>query len=338
MELFSTETKTAETITPIRSRVETLARSVAALSALKPQPRQAPPAGALRGSSSPPATCRLYLRPSRVCLRMPISSSPKYMVSKDLLLRAESSVEVTPYPDQQLPKCLLFADAQPRERRLLGPRPTAGHRLLERSSLLRELDAEATGVCRVLATLHEVASLQPPQHLGDGRGLDAEADGELPAAQAVLLPEFQQHHLLADVQPVLGQQCADVSSVGFADLRQHKARVLPYRVNPDRGGTISMHQPTDLLFRLNASDSMPQPTMRRGKIRINSSEKFSMISFPPSERTSPRPRTSTPAPARAGARRRPRTRPSRSSGRRETSCSPLCCARRYRACRAPRCT
>jgi hypothetical protein len=40
MELFSTETKTAEIKTPIRSRVEIPARSIAALSALKCRPRR----------------------------------------------------------------------------------------------------------------------------------------------------------------------------------------------------------------------------------------------------------------------------------------------------------
>src|SRR5215213_11562768 len=37
---------------------------------------------------------------------MPISSSPKYVVWKDLILRNESGVEFTPYPDQRLLKCL----------------------------------------------------------------------------------------------------------------------------------------------------------------------------------------------------------------------------------------
>src|SRR5215211_5159310 len=43
---------------------------------------------------------------------------------------------------------------------------------------------------------------------------------------------------------MLGQQRVDVSPVGLADLRQHKARVLPYRVNAYRGGTAVTHQPT----------------------------------------------------------------------------------------------
>src|SRR5215211_971598 len=247
MELFSTETKTPEIKTPIRSRVETSTLSVA-LSVLTSQPQQAPPCGAHRGASSSPVTCRLYPRPSNVGHQTSISSSPEHVVSKDLLLRAESSVEVLPYPDQQLPKCPSFAGAQPRERRLLGLCPAPDDRLFEGVSLLREVNAEATGVFRVLATLHEAASLEPPQHLGDGRGFDDEADGELPATQAVLFPELQQHHLLADVQPVLGKQRADVGPVGLADLRQHKARVLPYRRNPGRCGTFSMHQPTHLLF------------------------------------------------------------------------------------------
>jgi hypothetical protein len=67
------------------------------------------------------------------------------------------------------------------------------------------MDAEATGVCRVRTALYDAASFQPPQHPGNGRGLDAEADGELPAAKAVVLPELDEHHLLADVQPVFGQ-------------------------------------------------------------------------------------------------------------------------------------
>src|SRR5215217_5809267 len=100
---------------------------------------------------------------------------------------------------------------------------------------------------------------------------------------------------------MLGQQRADVSPVGLADLRQHKARVLSYRVNTYRGGTAVTHQPTDLLCGLKALESMPQPTMRRGKIRINSSEKSSMISFPPSASTSARPRTSTPRGRQGGS-------------------------------------
>src|SRR5215211_1317694 len=190
MELLSTETKTADMRTPIRSRVETPARSVAALSALKPQPRRTPHAGARRGSSSSPVTCRLYPRPSNVGHQMSISSSPKHVVSKDLLLCSESGVKVIPYPDQQLPKCPPVAGTHPCEFRLLGLGPAAGDRLFEGASLLREMNAEATGVCRILATLHEAASLEPPQHFGDGRRLDAEADGELSAAQAVLLPEL----------------------------------------------------------------------------------------------------------------------------------------------------
>src|SRR5215204_4622520 len=116
MELLSTETKTAEIKTPIRSRRETPACSVAAPSALKPRPRRAPrcgkhpraqraPAWARPRSSSPPATCRLCQPDSNVHPQIPISSSPKHVVSKDLL-RPESGVEVTPYPDQQLLKCL----------------------------------------------------------------------------------------------------------------------------------------------------------------------------------------------------------------------------------------
>src|SRR5918995_5624252 len=104
MELLSTETKTAEIKTPIRSRVETSTRSDAAPSALKlrpPHPRmQRAPGGARRGSSSPLSTCRLYQRPSNVAPRMPISSSPKQVPSKDVLLRFELGIEVTPYPDQ----------------------------------------------------------------------------------------------------------------------------------------------------------------------------------------------------------------------------------------------
>ena len=96
------------------------------------------------------------------------------------------------------------------------------------------MDAEATGVCRVGAALHEAASFQPLQHLGNGGGLHAEADGELPAAKAVVLPELDEHHLLADVQPVFGQERADMTAVGLADLRQHKARVLCYLLHPDR--------------------------------------------------------------------------------------------------------
>jgi hypothetical protein len=156
------------------------------------------------------------------------------MVSKALLPRFESGVEITPYPDQQVSKCPSFAGAQPRERRLLGLRPAAGDRPFEGASSLREVDAEATGVCRVGTALYEAASFQPPQHLGNGRGLHAEADGELAAAQAVILPQLGQHHLLADVQSVLGQERADMTAVGLADLRQHKARVLCYLLPPDR--------------------------------------------------------------------------------------------------------
>jgi hypothetical protein len=101
---------------------------------------------------------------------MSISPSPKCAVSKDLLLCTESGAEVTPYPDQQLLKCPPFAGAQPCERLLQVLRPAAGDRLFEGASSLCEVDAEATGVCRVLATLHRATSLEPPQHLGDGGG------------------------------------------------------------------------------------------------------------------------------------------------------------------------
>ena len=98
---------------------------------------------------------------------MPISSSQRNVGSKDLLLCAESSVEVTLYPDKQLPKCPAIVDAEPRKRSLLGLCLAAGDRLFEATTLLREVDAETTGVCGVLATLHEPASLEPPQHLSD---------------------------------------------------------------------------------------------------------------------------------------------------------------------------
>src|SRR5215210_3099651 len=100
MELLSTETKTAEIKTPRRSLVETSTRSDAAPSELKSGPRHPrPPGGVRRGSSNPLATYRLYQRPSNVGLQMPISSSPEYVTSKDLLLCFESGVEITPYPD-----------------------------------------------------------------------------------------------------------------------------------------------------------------------------------------------------------------------------------------------
>src|ERR671910_3397910 len=115
IELFSTETNTAETRTPIRSRLETSTFSGATRSALKIQPQRA-----RLGSSSPPATCRLYLRRSNVGLLIPISSSPKYVVSNGLLPGFESGVEVTPYPDKQLPKCPALPGTQSCERRLLS--------------------------------------------------------------------------------------------------------------------------------------------------------------------------------------------------------------------------
>src|SRR5215207_7190426 len=128
MELLSTETKTAEIKTPNRSRLETSTFSVATSSALKPRlPRtQQAPAWARRGSSSPPATCRLYLRSSNVGLRMSSSSSPNYAVWKGVLLRLEPGVEITPYPDQQLPKCPTRPGAQPGQRPLYSCAPSSG--------------------------------------------------------------------------------------------------------------------------------------------------------------------------------------------------------------------
>src|SRR5829696_4898942 len=69
MELLSTETKTAEIKTPIRSRLETSTFSVATSSALKlrhPRTQQAP-AWTSRGSSSPLATCRCSQRAADTC-------------------------------------------------------------------------------------------------------------------------------------------------------------------------------------------------------------------------------------------------------------------------------
>lgn len=104
------------------------------------------------------------------------------------------------------------------------------------------MDAEATGVCRVRTALYDAASFQPPQHPGNGRGLDAEADGELPAAQSIVLPKLDEQHLLADVQSVFGQERADMTAVGLADLRQYKARVLSYLLHPDRCSSISVNR------------------------------------------------------------------------------------------------
>src|SRR5918998_392388 len=51
------------------------------------------------------------------------------------------------------------------------------------------------------------------------RPLDAEPVGELAAPQAVSLPQLDQDHLLADVEPDLREQLPDVAPVRPADLR-----------------------------------------------------------------------------------------------------------------------
>jgi hypothetical protein len=60
--------------------------------------------------------------------------------------------------------------------------------------------------------------------------LDAQAFGEITAAQPVLLPELDEYHLLADVKPVLGEELPNVNPVSPADLRQDEARILPDRM------------------------------------------------------------------------------------------------------------
>src|SRR3712207_6908369 len=86
----------------------------------------------------------------------------------------------------------------------------------------RQVHPEAPGVRGVRTALDEAAVLQPPEHLGDGRRLDAQPGGQLAPAQAVALPELDQDHLLTHVQPVLRQQSPYVGPVGLADLRQRE--------------------------------------------------------------------------------------------------------------------
>ena len=173
---------------------------------------------------------------------MPISSSPEYVVSKDLLLRVESGVEVTPYPDQQLPKCPAFAGAQFGERRLLGLRLAAGDRPFEGATLpvrwTRKLRASVGSGRR---------STMP--HPSSRRSILVMVGGSTPrrtASSPLRSPsscqKLDEQHLLADVQSVFGQERADMTAVGLADLRQHKARVLSYLLNPDRCSSISVNR------------------------------------------------------------------------------------------------
>src|SRR5918998_3651409 len=121
-------------------------------------------------------------------------------------------------PAQRLP----LAGVEAREGHLLRAPPAARHRPFEGAPLLCEEHAEAAGVGRVRAPLDEAAPLEPPEHLGDGRRLDADPRGELPPAQAVFLPELDQDHLLPDVQPEPGQQPSDVPPVHLAHPRERE--------------------------------------------------------------------------------------------------------------------
>src|SRR5215212_5888932 len=286
-----TETRIAVTTTTRSSRVPP-DRScvVAASSALKPPPRQAH-----RGWSGYRAACRLSPLLWNIHLHGPnLHHLQNTVCPKTLPTDPEFGIQSAPYPIQQLSKCLAVRVVHAGEPFLLGPLPGAQDELFQGTAPPRKVDADAPGVLGVGPALHQAASFQAPQHLGDGGWFDAEPVGEFPAAQPVVLPELHQYHLLADVQPVLGEQLPDIGPVRPADLSQHEARVLSYGMRPG-GHLVGLgHQSTDLPFGLKASESMPQPTMRLGWIRIISSAKSCMISFPPSDRTSALPRTSTP--------------------------------------------
>src|SRR5215218_5786917 len=306
-----TETRMAVTTTTRSSRVPPDRSCVIAASSAftppprrtrKPRPSPQHPWRAHRGWSGYRAACRLPQLLSNKVLDRPKSHHlQNTLCPKVLLPDPESAVQVVLYPIQQSSKCLAVPGVHAGEHGLLGPLPAAQDGLFEGPTPPGEVDAEAPGVLLVGPALHEAAGLQAPQHLGDGGGFDAEPVGEIPAAKPVVLPELDEHHLLADVQPVPGQQLPDVGPVRSADFRQGEARVLPYRMDPGGHRTRLRHQPTDLLFGLKALESIPQLTMRRGWIRIISPAKSFMIFFPPSERTSALPRTSTPRTRHGGS-------------------------------------
>src|SRR5215216_2930122 len=265
IELFITAMTTAEMRTTRSKRVETC-WPPPAWPAVKPLPRRSrrvrhlsrapgcasPPSQlrAGRGRCSLPSGCRLCPRLSNACSRKSLRSQYarcKSLVYKNvLLIRGEVRVYIGPHLRQEPAECPPLPDAHTREGPLFNHLPAPGERFFERAPLAGEVNAEAPGVPRVPAALHEAALLEAAQHLGDRRRLDAEPLRELPAPQPILLEELYEDHVLADVQPQLRQVLPDVSPVRLADLRERVAGAVFDSVDPYHALSSS----TDRLFGL----------------------------------------------------------------------------------------